>query len=79
VFVCFLGLFWTREGVGENLAPEGLYLFLCALILLLLARNAFICVHYFSMDQTWLLAVQLSKSRSGRPVGTIWLILKLDG
>jgi hypothetical protein len=47
VFVGFLGLFWTRECVGESLAPEVLYLFLCAFILLLLARNAFICVHYF--------------------------------
>jgi hypothetical protein len=44
VFVGFLGLFWTRECVGECLAPVLLYLFLCAFILLLLARNAITCV-----------------------------------
>jgi hypothetical protein len=47
VCVGFLGLFETRECVGESLAPEVLSLFLCAFILLLLARNACICVHYF--------------------------------
>jgi hypothetical protein len=41
VFVGFLGLFWTKECVGENLAIFLLYLFSYALILLLLARNAF--------------------------------------
>jgi hypothetical protein len=42
VFVGFLGLFWTKACVGESLALFMLYLFLRALILLLLARNAFI-------------------------------------
>jgi hypothetical protein len=44
VFVGFLGLFWTKACVGESLAPEVLYLFLCAFILLLLARNVINCV-----------------------------------
>jgi hypothetical protein len=47
VFVGFLGLFWTRECVGESLAPEVLYLFLCAFILFVLVRNAFIHIVYF--------------------------------
>jgi hypothetical protein len=47
VFVGFLGLFYTRESVGESLAPEVLYLFLCAFILFLLARNVINCVVYF--------------------------------
>jgi hypothetical protein len=42
VFLGFLGLFSTRECVGECLAPHMLYLLLCAFILLLLARNAII-------------------------------------
>jgi hypothetical protein len=71
VFVGFLGLFETRVCVGDSLAPKMLYLFLCAFILLLLARNAFICVVYFSMTQTWLLAALVSGFWSERPVGTI--------
>jgi hypothetical protein len=47
VFVGFLGFFWTRACVGEILAPVLLYLFLYALILLLLARNAlFVCINF---------------------------------
>jgi hypothetical protein len=42
VFVGFLGFFGTKACVGESLALFLLYLFLCALILLLQARNAFI-------------------------------------
>jgi hypothetical protein len=51
VFVGFLGLFYTRESVGESLAPEVLYLFLCAFILFLLARNVINCVVYFQRLQ----------------------------
>jgi hypothetical protein len=47
VFVGPLGLSYTREGVGESLALEVLYLFLCAFILFMLARNAIICIVYF--------------------------------
>jgi hypothetical protein len=32
VFVGFLALFWIRDGVGESLAPELMYLFLYAFI-----------------------------------------------
>jgi hypothetical protein len=45
VFVGFLGLFWTKASVGESLVSVMLYLFLYALILLLLARNVFICMY----------------------------------
>jgi hypothetical protein len=61
------------------LAPEVLSLFLCAFILLLLARNACIGVPYFSVAQTWMLPVQIGCPWSAGPVGTVWLILKLDG
>jgi hypothetical protein len=39
MFVGFLGLSYIREDVGESLAPEVLYLFLCAFISFMLARN----------------------------------------
>jgi hypothetical protein len=45
VFVGFLGLFWTKECVGERLTTFLLYLLLYALILSMLARNAFVFVH----------------------------------
>jgi hypothetical protein len=46
-FVGCLGLFLTRESVGESLAPEVRHLFLCAFILFMLARNAISCIVYF--------------------------------
>jgi hypothetical protein len=39
VFVGFLALFSIRDGVGESLAPEVMYLFLYAFISFLVARN----------------------------------------
>jgi hypothetical protein len=47
VFVGFLGLFQIRDGVGESLAPEVLYLFICAFISFVLARNVRLCIFYF--------------------------------
>jgi hypothetical protein len=44
-------LFWTKACVGESLASFLLYLFLYVLILLMLARNAFNCVHIISVVQ----------------------------
>jgi hypothetical protein len=41
VFIGSLGLFWTKECVGERLDSFLLYLFYYALILYLLTRNAF--------------------------------------
>jgi hypothetical protein len=52
VFVGYLGLFWTKACVGENLGSFLLYFFCYALILYLLARNAFIYVHLNSRVQT---------------------------
>jgi hypothetical protein len=49
VFVGSLGLFWAKACVGESLGSFLLYLFLYALILYLLTRNAFICVHLISV------------------------------
>jgi hypothetical protein len=40
VFVGFLDLYWTRETVRESLGPEVLYLFLYAIILFMVNRNA---------------------------------------
>jgi hypothetical protein len=34
VFVGFLGLFYIREGVGESLAPEVMYLFFLCIYLI---------------------------------------------
>jgi hypothetical protein len=51
VFVGYLGLFWTKACVGESLGSFRLYLFYYALILYLLARNAFIYVHLDSLVQ----------------------------
>jgi hypothetical protein len=45
VFVGFLDLIWARECIGESLALFLIYLFLYALILGLVARNAFICMY----------------------------------
>jgi hypothetical protein len=45
VFVGSLGLFWTKACVGESLGSLLLYLFPYALILPLLAKNAFVYVH----------------------------------
>jgi hypothetical protein len=47
VIVGFLGLFWTIETVRESLGPEVLYLFLYALILFLVNRNAIIDIFIF--------------------------------
>jgi hypothetical protein len=52
VFVGYLGLFWTKACVGESLGSFWLYLLYYALILYLLARNAFIYVHLNSLVQT---------------------------
>jgi hypothetical protein len=71
VLVCFLGLFQSRACVGESLDPVLASLFLYALILLLLARNAFICVHYFQWLKFWLLAVLRGCPWSGGPVGIV--------
>jgi hypothetical protein len=51
VFIGFLGFSLTRECVGQSLAREVLYLFLCAFLLLFLARNAINCVVYFQRLQ----------------------------
>jgi hypothetical protein len=61
VFVGFLGLFQTREGVGESLALEVLYLFLCAFISFMLARNVIHCVFIFNTP-TCVLVVQITCS-----------------
>jgi hypothetical protein len=47
VFVGFLGLFWTRETMRESLGPEVLYLFLYALILFIVNRNAIFNIFLF--------------------------------
>jgi hypothetical protein len=60
VFVGFLCLFWTKACVGEVLGIFLLYIFLYALILYLLTRNAFICVHLVFIGANLLLAVQIS-------------------
>jgi hypothetical protein len=52
VFIGSLGLFWTKACVGERLDSFLLYLFYYALILYLLARNAFAYVHLNSRVQT---------------------------
>jgi hypothetical protein len=46
VFVGLLGLFCTVEVVRESLDPEVLYLFLYAVILFLVNRNAIIDIFY---------------------------------
>jgi hypothetical protein len=52
VFIGSLGLFWTKAYVGESLGSFLLYLFVCALILYMLARNAFILCIKFSGAKT---------------------------
>jgi hypothetical protein len=76
VFVGFLGLFWTKTCVGEGLAIFLLYLFLYSLILLLLARNAFNCVHLIQ----WLKLVACCPnevSLVSRTSGYCWAKLRL--
>jgi hypothetical protein len=59
VFVGFLGLFYTKACVGESFALFMLYLFLCALILLLqLEIPLFVYINLSSSNL--LLAVQMS-------------------
>jgi hypothetical protein len=67
VFVGFLVLIWTRECVGESLAPEVLYLFLRAFILSRLARNAMFCPFMFTAPFCGLV-VLMKYSWSERPV-----------
>jgi hypothetical protein len=40
VFVGYLDLFWTRGTMRESLGTEGLYLFIYAIILFVVKRNA---------------------------------------
>jgi hypothetical protein len=47
VFVGFLGLFWTREAVRESFSLEVLYLFLYAIILFMVNRNAIFDIFIF--------------------------------
>jgi hypothetical protein len=47
MFVGFLVLFYSRDGVEESLAPEELNLFLCAFISFVLARNVIFGVLFF--------------------------------
>jgi hypothetical protein len=47
VFVGFLALFYIRDGVGENLAPEVLYLFFYAFISFVVARNVILGITIF--------------------------------
>jgi hypothetical protein len=61
--------------VRESLALEVLYLFLCAFILFMLARNVLLCTFMF-IDPTWVLAVQLKCSRSEGPVGASLAVYK---
>jgi hypothetical protein len=63
VFVGFVGLFQTREGVRESLGPEVLYLFLCAFISFMLARNAILGIFIFIAPRC-MLAVQCPRFRS---------------
>jgi hypothetical protein len=55
--------------VGESLAPEVLYLFLCAFISFMLARNVILCIVYFQSSK-WCACCSITCFRSVRPVGT---------
>jgi hypothetical protein len=69
VFVGFLGLFFIREDVGESLAPELLYLFLCAFISFMLTRNVILCIFYFQSSK-WCACCSIAYDRSVTSVGT---------
>jgi hypothetical protein len=44
-------LFLVRDGVGEKLAPEVLYLLLCAFISFVLAKNVMLGIFYFQSSK----------------------------
>jgi hypothetical protein len=56
LFVGFLALFYIRDGVGESLAPEVLYLFLYAFISFEVARSVIFGVFIF-IDPICVLAI----------------------
>jgi hypothetical protein len=51
VFLSFLVLLWTIETVRESLGPEMLYLFLYAVILFLVNRNAIIDIFFYCLSK----------------------------
>jgi hypothetical protein len=67
VFLSFLVLLWTIEMVRESLGPEMLYLFLYAVILFLVNRNAIIDIFFLLLKQVCMCdkSVVLESLRSG--------------
>jgi hypothetical protein len=55
--------------VGESLAPEVLYLFLCVFISFMLTRNVILCIFYFQRSKLCA-CCSITCIRSMRQVGT---------